>query len=305
MIVRYLALLFTLAQMSIAESAVHVVIIEGLGGEPTYAEEFERQGELIEGAVASIAEPKNIRRLSNTESTWETIGEHLGRLANSLTANDIVILFFLGHGSWDDYDYKFNIPGKDLSGDEFLSLLEALPTKNQLVVNTSSASGALTEKLAVNGRVVISATKSGAERHATRFGRYFADALISASADTNKNDSISAAEAFAYASRQVADYYESENRLATEHPRLQGERAAQFRLARLTPEPAENAAVDPEFARLIADRDEINEKIDTLQLSRDTKSDDLYRSELQSVLLELAIAEEIIELYEIDSNDPD
>jgi hypothetical protein len=71
------------------------------------------------------------------------------------------------------------------------------------------------------------------ERHATRFGSYFAAALDDPTADIDKNQIISAAEAFSFAERQVDDYFERNGQLATEHPRLEGERADRFGLARL------------------------------------------------------------------------
>ena len=103
----------------------------------------------------------------------------------------------------------------------------------QLVVNTSSSSGATLDRLKGDERILILATRSGAERHATRFGNYFAAALSEPSADLDKNRMVTAEEAFGFAERQVADFYERNGQLATEHPRLEGEQAARFSLARL------------------------------------------------------------------------
>ena len=93
----------------------------------------------------------------------------------------------VGHGSYDGEAYKLNLPGPDIDGDEFAKLLAAVPARSQLVVNTTSASGAVLEKWAAEGRTLITATRSGFERNATRFAQHFAAALAAGSADINKN----------------------------------------------------------------------------------------------------------------------
>ena len=50
------------------------------------------------------------------------------------------------------------------------------------------------------------------------FARYWVEALQDPTADVDKSDSISAMEAFEYAQRKTAAFYESQKRLATEHP---------------------------------------------------------------------------------------
>ena len=64
---------------------------------------------------------------------------------------------------------------------------------------------------------MIAATKSGTEKNATVFARYWVEALQDPSADTDKSDSVSAMEAFSYAAQKTAAFYDSQKRLATEH----------------------------------------------------------------------------------------
>ena len=64
---------------------------------------------------------------------------------------------------------------------------------------------------------MIAATKSGTEKNATVFARYWVEALQDPAADTDKSDSISAMEAFTYAAKKTAAFYDSQKRLATEH----------------------------------------------------------------------------------------
>ena len=148
----------------------------------------------------------------------------------------------VGHGSYDGEAYKLNLPGPDIDSEEFAKLLSAVPARSQLVVNATSASGAVLEKWAAEGRTLITATRSGFERNATRFAQHFAAALAAGSADINKNGAITAQEAFDYASRSVADSFEKDGALATEHPQIAGGAAGRFTVARLA---SAGPAVEP------------------------------------------------------------
>src|SRR5581483_8217506 len=63
------------------------------------------------------------------------------------------------------------------------------------------------------------------------FARYWAEALREPAADADKNESVSALEAFHYAQRKTTEFFDSQKRLATEHAVLEdtgkgeGERA--------------------------------------------------------------------------------
>ena len=172
-------------------------------------------------------------------------------------------------------------------------MLDALPGTNQLLVNTSSASGAIAELAKSDNRMLILATRSGVERHATRFGNYFTAALNDPTADVDKNRIISAAEAFSFAERQVDDYFDRNGQLATEHPRIEGDRADRFGLARLGGERL--SSTDTVLAELIAERDALNATLDALRLEQADLAPDEYRSRLLKHMVELAETEEAIE----------
>src|SRR5581483_3881335 len=121
----------------------------------------------------------------------------------------------------DGTDYKFNLPGPDLSATELASLCDRIATKRQLIVDTTSASGGAAIALRKSNRGVITATKSGTEKNATVFARYWVEALRDPAADVDKNESITALEAFQYADRKTADFYTAQKRLATEHPQFE------------------------------------------------------------------------------------
>jgi hypothetical protein len=216
---------------------------------------------------------------------------------------DSFALFLIGHGTFDGIDYKFNLPGPDMTAGELASLLNRLPARRQLIVNMTSCSGASVRALAKKDRVVISATKSGTEKNAPVFARYWVDALRDPAADTDKNGIISALEAFRYANGKTAAYFESEKLLATEHSMItdtgnaravrdpkpengQGLLAASFPLIR---PPVENSKIaTPQKQRLLARKEDLEAKIDRLKYQKAALSEEDYKQQLTALLLDLA-----------------
>jgi hypothetical protein len=284
-----------------AMAELYVVVLEGLGGNDMYAGQFAEQVETIEGAAAGLAASDGIRIFRSGTFGRDDVVAHFSDLASTTGSDDRLALFLIGHGSYDDHEYKFNIEGPDLTGTDLIDMLDGLNGISQLVVNTSSSSGATLERLKADHRTLILATRSGAERHATRFGHYFATALYDASADLDKNSIVTAEEAFQFAERQVTDYFERNGQLATEHSKLEGAQAARFSLARLGSTRVVRA--DTELERLMDSRDQLNSEIDALRLQRDSMAADQYQSALLDRMLELATLEERIEQREAELDD--
>ena len=271
----------------------HFVIGEGLGGNRQYAEEFREQGEDLRlAARKAVDDDTQVRVLAGREATRERVRETLAALASDLSAGDSLALFLIGHGTHDGREYKLNVPGADFTAAQLKRWLDAVPAGRQLVVATTSSSGGAIETLRSERRIVIAATKNGREKNATVFGRYWAEALSNAEADTDKNETISALEAYRYAEDRVQAHYKDAQRLATEHPRLEGELAGSFVLARLGA--AAQAAADPAKSALLAEREALERKIDELRLRKDDLPEEQYLDELQELLVELAAIQEKI-----------
>jgi hypothetical protein len=272
---------------------MHVVVIEGLSGEPRYAEQFGEQIAAIESAAKSLTGNNRIRVFRADEVSRDAVLQYFETLKTGSSGSDQVAVYLIGHGSYDDHEYKFNIQGPDLTGEDIASMLDSLPSTSQLLVNTSSASGALADLAIADNRMLILATRSGVERHATRFGNYFAAALTDPTADIDKNQIVSAAEAFSFAERQVDDYFERNGQLATEHPRMEGDRADRFGVARLGD--VRPSTDDTVLTELIAERAALNARIESLRLDQENMTQADYRSELLQNMVELAETEEAIE----------
>jgi hypothetical protein len=281
-----------------ALAELDVVIVEGLGGELLYSEQFDEQVSALAQASQSLTASDRIRVFRASDANRISVLAHFDLLSSQSSADDTLAIYFVGHGSYDDHEYKFNLPGPDLTGDDIAAALDKQPNQHVLFVNTGSSSGATAELLLNDRRTLLLATRSGSERHATRFGIFFAAALSNDSADTDKNSIITAQEAFSYASRAVANYYERDGLLATEHARLEGNRADRFSVARLNSR--RQASSDDEITRLTADRNALNSEVEALRLRRDEMEADEYQAQLLQKMLDLARLEDAIEIREME-----
>jgi|HubBroStandDraft_1064217.scaffolds.fasta_scaffold08198_4 hypothetical protein len=293
-----------------ARAATYFVTVAGLGGEPDYEQRFTATATDLDHILKSSGGDAHVYTITGADSTRQHIEDTLGAIAREAKGTDDLVVILIGHGSFDGVEYKFNLPGPDVSGAELAAWCDLIPAKRQLIVNTTSASGGSIAAFDRPGRAVIAATKSGTEKNATVFARYWVEALRDPTSDVNKNDAISAIEAFDYASAKTAAFYESEKRLATEHAvfedtgKHESVRAASsetgeglflsnFTLVRLGS--AQKAFADPAKRELLAKKEELEQKIDTLKYEKAAMAPDDYKQQLTDALIELAHVEEAID----------
>ena len=299
-----LAFLLTAASLP---ATTYYVTITGLGGEPDYEQHFAMWAKDIDKAIRPTADSK-IDTLVN--ATREQIRASLDRIAKQAKPQDALVVMLIGHGAYDGYEYKINLPGPDLSASELATLLDRIPATRQLVVDMTSSSGGAIESLRKTNRVVIAATKSGTEKNATIFARYWVEALGDPAADSDKNEIVSALEAFRFADKKTVAFYEQQNRLATEHAVLkdtgkgdgvrapspengEGMLAAQFPLLRIGSSAA--AAKDPAKLQLLAKKEDLEQQIDKLKYEKAAIPPDEYKKQLGALLLELAKTQEALD----------
>lgn len=293
-LVRGLVAIFlsTVIVVPTAHSELYYLIVGGIGGEPRYETLFSQQAQ----ALAAVAERTlggdlRVSLIHGEDATKTALKAEFEYLAEVTMASDSLAVFLVGHGSYDGEQYKFNLPGPDISDKELLEWLAGVSAGTKLLVNASSASGALAGKWVGEGRTLITATKSGGERNATRFGEHWVAALSSGEADANKNGIITAQEAFEYTEAKVAGSFESEGTLATEHAQIIGDASERFIVARLVPQAAET----PRAQLLLTELQALEEKINALRVRRDEMETDLYWNALQELLLELALVQRQID----------
>lgn len=301
--------------------ASHLIVIAGVGGEPRARDAFheeatalataaEKQMGLPAESVWCLTEDPGRTPVIDAASRREGIEEAFDAVARASAPGDLVLVVLIGHGSDRGGEARFNIPGRDMTPSDFAELLDRLPGRRIAFVNTASASGGWVSALAGEGRVIVTATKSGMERNQTVFGRYFVDAFTGDGADTDKNGRVSVLEAFEFARLEVARFYEAEGRLQTEHALLEddgdGEGSGEpepgsgdgalARVAFLAPTPGAGSAEaalessdDPALAALLAERAELEARLEALKARRDAMPADEYDAQLEELLVDLSL----------------
>jgi Peptidase C13 family len=292
-----------------------LLILVGLAGDPEHGELFHKWGgELAEAAgklgvpadhvVYLVDQPAEGEARVSGKATVEEIGKTFDKFAKLATADDAVYVVLIGHGSYDGKTAKFNLPGPDISAADFNTQFRKLPTKQIVFVDTTSASGPFVNDLSGPSRVVIAATRNGAENFSTLFGGYFVDALTGEEADADKNRRVTMLEAFQFAKAAVQRAYDKEGLLSTEHAVLDdnGDRAGSTDPSTAGPDgkvasllaigsaaDAASLPTDPKLRALVLEQRDMEHRVESLRLLKESMDPAKYQSELEKLVTDLAL----------------
>ena len=309
----------------VAAQQTYILVITGLSGDPAYAEEFHQWATtLIDAArdryelpaenVIYLAEKTELdsARIGD-RSTRENVERAFATIAERAQPNDHVLVLLIGHGSYSNGESRFNLPGRDLTAQDYARLLEPLGSQQVAFVNAATASGGFIEVLSGEGRTVVTATRSGGQWNATVFGGYFVEAFADGEeeSDQNKDGRVSVLEAFEYAVVQVARVYESDGRLQTEHALLDdngdGEGTREPDPLATTTTATDGAMArtlfinagdgtgiaglpdDPALRALYQERLELQEQVEALQATRGGTDETRYQAEMETLLVAMAL----------------
>jgi hypothetical protein len=297
----------------------HLIVISGLSGEPKYAALFhEWSVKMIDAAqrrwgvpssrITYLAE-KNERDPQRIayRSTRENIEQVFRDVAAKAAPDDQLFVLLIGHGATRDGQATLNLPGPDMTAADFSRLLQGFPTQKIVFVNASSASGDFIPVLSGENRAIITATRSGNERNETIFAGHFVEAFAGEGADTDKDQRISALEAFVYARREVERTYEADGSLLTEHALLDDDGDGEGRgdpgagkpdgvLAQVlflagssTQLGIAELPSDPRLAGLYRQRQALEQEVAALRQRKETMDRSIYEQELERLLVALAL----------------
>ena len=253
------------------------------------------------------ANPDNAR--ISGSSRGEIIKASFDGLKAVLSPGDQVFIFLLGHGTSNEEAAKFVIAGPDITAEDLAAILESFSQQDIVLVNAASSSYPFCAFLAGPGRVIVSATRSGAEKYNTVFAEYFIAALEGHAGDRDKNRRVSILEAFQFATVNVEKWYTEQSRVPTEHAvlddngdgvfsdapdPLEGEgRLAQIAyldlIAAKRPVDGEAAAAETAAIRdLTAKMRELERAVFLWRNRKAELPQELYQQEMEGLLIELA-----------------
>jgi hypothetical protein len=286
-----------------------VIVVVGAEGEPDYGSMFARWASQWQRAAAQATNRCLV--LGEDGGVDRSDLEHLTALlqSESIQTSRPLWLVLIGHGTYDGREAKFNLRGPDLTASALVAMLK--PVQRPLVVvNCASASGAFLPPLSASNRVVITSCRSGYEQNFARFGGFLPEALTAPAADLDRDGQTSLLEAFLFASHQVARFYETEGRLATEHALVDdngdgaGTPADWFRGIRATKTARDGATPDGARAHQLhlvpndreqslpravrEERDRLELALERLRARKQQMSDGAYYQEVELILLALA-----------------
>ena len=293
---------------------VFLLIIVGLSGDPEIGKLFHKWGNTLADASERLGvAPDHLVYLVDAEqegdkhvtgrATREAIVKAFDAVAKQASADDVVFITLIGHGSYSNNMAKFNLPGPDLGPADFNGLLKKLPAKQIVFVDTTSSSGPFLEELSAPGRTIVTATRNGAEQYDTLFGGYFVEALTSGEADADKNQRVSVLEAYQYAKREVTRAYEREGLLSTEHallddngdkegsqdPSATGTDGKVASIIALGATETAGLPSDPKIRALYVERRDMERRVEALKLLKDSMDPARYSSELEKLVTDIAL----------------
>lgn len=303
-----LALLLTSAAQE--DDRATVIVVVGTPGTDAFGTEFREAADHWQSA-ATKAGAQFIRIGDDPESPGTSDRDRLRSAIEPLSGagSGPVWLALIGHGTSDGRESKFNLRGPDATEADLAAWLAPI-TRPVAILDGTSSSGPFLSKLSGNGRVVVTATRSGSESNYARFGGFLAASIDDPSADLDKDGQVSLLEAFLTAGARTSEFYSSKSRLATEHALIDdngdklgtppdwfrgvraikrakdgapsdGPRAHQWHLV-----PSDRERSLPPDVRLR--RDQLELQLAELRDQRATLTDDEYFTRIEPVLLELA-----------------
>lgn len=294
------------------------LVIAGLGGEKKYVEQHlawargfyevlkTEHGFSEDRLFLLVEDPDAAGGAPAVKSTLEEIRTALAELARRVRPGDDLFVLLIGHGSATGTGSRLNIPGPDLTADALRDALEEIRTRYTVVVNGASSSAPFIDALSGPGRVVVTATKSGAERLSTVFPEHLLDALMAQAGDLDKDGRVSVLESFVYARNKTAEWYDGQGLLATEHALLDdngdgrgtrepgpggtdGTLAGRIYFGRGPGGPEATAGTGPPGGRALRVRmEELRWSIDELKTRKDQVDPGEYAARMEDMLIELA-----------------
>jgi DNA-binding transcriptional MerR regulator len=301
-------------QPSAAIDRSELLLVVGAAGQEDYGRDFgiwaDRWQQAAEqgGAAVTVIGRSAAAGGEATVTDRDAILAAITRNAGTASAEPLWIVF-LGHGTFDQRESRWNLRGPDLSASELAEACQSLQ-RPLVAVICASCSAPFLNALSGPGRCIVTATKDGNQLQYSRFGDFMSTAIAGLEADIDRDGQTSLLEAWLYAARRTAQFYTTEGRLATEHSLLddngdqQGVRSEIFHGLKPSAQIKADKPIDgqragnvwlvlsPQERQLSREqrqqRDQLEAELEQLKQKKDQQSETEYLQQLEAILLQLA-----------------
>jgi hypothetical protein len=295
------------------------LVCQVVGPDPDYESQnsydaLDSAVDILVGSASASAQSDSANANANANANKQD-KDRLREILEALDPNEgsACWLVYVGHGSFDGKNAWMNLRGPDLSDQELASWIYSFRRPMTLVFGSAS-SAPMMKALSGENRTIITATRNGNEKSYCYFGEYLGKAFLDPNADLDLDNGVSILEAFLFASKQTSQFYEENRRMLTEHAALEdtgdgiGVQASQFEGLQLKSSSREGfrskgaylipTAEETGYSQeWLAERDELEKKLLSLKEMKNTLSPEEYSSQLEKILIDLALG------YE-QANDP-
>jgi hypothetical protein len=157
-------------------------------------------------------------------ATREDIETEAAELRQAIQPEDTLWVIVIGHAHYDGKHVYFNVPGPDITEQEFGKLFAGLEAREQVFFITIPTSGYFIKHLSAKGRIVITATEPDLEVNETLFPLALADVLSAPPPmrefDADRDGIPTLFDLYVTLARNIAKRYADEELLSTEHAQL-------------------------------------------------------------------------------------
>ena len=114
-----------------AQATTFYVIVAGLGGEPDYEQRFTTAANDLGRIFKSAGATARVYTCVGTLATAARFRDTINTIARDARADDDFVLILIGHGSFDGVEYKFNLPGPDVTAAEIAAMCDRVASRRR------------------------------------------------------------------------------------------------------------------------------------------------------------------------------
>lgn len=201
------------------EVETYAVVVSGVGKDP---QDLVARGQVLSDLRTYLSEkvsvkPERLTVLAPDAATAQEVKNAIDTAARTAREADRFILYYIGQANLAGGSLRFNLPGPDVTQDDWTRWLSGVKAKTQLVVLDCPCAAAAAKALARPGRVVVMAATE-TQVYSPGFSMHFVPALARPQSDANHDGRVSVLEAFTATAREIEQWYRQMKLLPTETP---------------------------------------------------------------------------------------